>query len=170
MFGLLKNKLYRLHQWLDNHEPTKFIVMIVTVAIPNVVIMLSNPLIGVSMYVILFPFFLSRYFFITGVLKFDRTLYDIPVVGELISVEKDFYFDGGFLKFLNPTDPSIKPSTIKINRFRVAEVIDVVEVSGDWDIFLKFSNESIVIPYFESRKYWITKSNVRNEKLRKIGI
>jgi hypothetical protein len=132
--------------------------------------MLSNPLIGVSMYVVLFPFFLSRYFYITGSLKFDRTLYDIPVVGELISVEKDFYFDGSFLKFLNPTDPSIKPSTIKINRFRVAEVIDVVEVNGDWDIFLKFSNESIVVPYFESRKYWITKSDIRSEKLRKIGI
>lgn len=170
MFGLLKNNLYRLHTWLDCHETTKFIVMLITVAIPNVVIMATSPMIGVSMYIILFPFFLSRYFFINGNLKFDRTLYDIPVVGELISVEKDFYFDGSFLKFINPTDPSIKPSTIKINRLRVAEIIDIVEVRGDWDIFLKFSNESIVVPYFESRKYWKTKSDVRSERLKKIGI
>lgn len=170
MFSLLKNNLYRLHKWLDNHETTKFIVMLVTVAIPNVVIMLSNPLIGVSMYIILFPFFLSRYLFVTGGLKFDKTKYEIPVVGELISVEKDFYFDGRFLKFINPTDPSIKPSTIKINRFRVAEVIDVVDMKGDWDIFLKFSNETIVIPYFGSRGYWKTKSDIRSERLKKIGI
>jgi hypothetical protein len=144
--------------------------MLVTVAIPNVVIMLSNPLIGVSMYVLLFPFFLSRYFYITGSLKFDKSMYDIPLIGELVSIEKDFYFDGRFLKFINPTDPSIKPSTIKINRLRVAKVIDVIDMKGDWDIFLEFSNDTVVVPYFESRSYWKTKSDIRSEKLRKIGI
>jgi hypothetical protein len=148
--------------------------MIVSIGIPNLVIVLSGGhaslLIGISLYVVLFPFFISRYKYITGLLKFDKNRYHLPVVGELVSIEKDFYFDDRFLKFINPTDPSIKPSTIKINRLRIAKVVEVVDMDGDWNIFLKFDNENIVLPYFESRRYWKTKSDIRNERLKKIGI
>ena len=88
---------------------------------------------------------------------------------------KGFYWDGSFKKFINTTDPSRKPWWYTIEKDKEFIVVDISKLKGDWEMKLigRWNDGSvmnIVVNYFESRKYWRTKSDIRDEKLRKIGI
>ena len=171
MLRLLGNNLYRFNLWLDKNETFKFIFMIVFISIGIVNIQFGDLIFGVLMMLLLCLFALYRIFMQNGSAIFDRTLYHIPVVGEKILITKLFYWDGAFKKFVNESDPSRKPWWFTIRKGDEFEVISVLKVTGDWEIgMIDKAGDKIVVNYFESRKYWKTKQDIRNEKLERIGI
>jgi hypothetical protein len=112
-----------------------------------------------------------------NVIQFDRSKYDVPKIGEIVIVKKDFYYDGYFRKFINTTDPSQKPNWWKILKGTELVILNVEETNGDWKIrFLDQSINKILgigdiyLYYLDTKDYWDTKANIRNKILSKIGI
>lgn len=100
-------------------------------------------------------------------LKFDKSLYKIPEVGEKIIITKEFYWNGGFLKRPEHTKPYFPNRVVKVEKNSEYIVEDVLEFKDDWRIRL---SENIYLDYFKTRKYWTTKSEQRDNKLKKLGI
>ena len=98
--------------------------------------------------------------------KFDKSLYKIPEVGEKIIITKEFYWNGRFLK--RPEHgPVTKPWVVKVEKNSEYIVEEILEFKDDWRIRL---SENIYLDYFKTRKYWTTKSEQRDNKLKKLGI
>lgn len=107
------------------------------------------------------------------VVQFDRSKYDVPNVGEIVVVKKDFYYDGQFRKFINTTDPSQKPNWWKILKGTELVILNVEETNGDWEIRFIVNSKTkadMKLYYLDTKDYWETKSNIRNKILSKIGI
>lgn len=173
MFSLLKNRIYRFHAWCDQNESWKFALMISLIGIPNMMIMLSDKTTSGLLFtgVILFMFTcllaLSRVNYVSGKWEFDGSKYKIPEVGDVLVIKKDFWWDGGFRK--------IKPntSTRSSNMIESGEEWKVTVIKSencDWKIYLKSERGDITISYFKSLGYWKTKSDIRNDVLKRIGI
>jgi hypothetical protein len=106
-------------------------------------------------------------------IEFDRSKYNVPEVGEIVVVKKDFYYDGSFRKFINQSDPSQKPNWRKISKGTELIILNVEETDGDWKIRFIDNSPSkgdISLYYIDTKDYWNTKSNIRNKKLKKLGI
>lgn len=178
MLRLLNNGLYRLNYWLDRNELSKFLIMLSVVGFSNVMLVCSNSLYGIIPILIVCAFTLVRMKFQTGDWDFKKDIYKVPEVGDVFVIKKDFYWDGGFKKFINLSDPSRKPWYYYIKVGTEWRVTELKDKEGDWKIYLVYTGNDpylqelphITIKYFESRKYWKTKSDIRDEKLRKIGI
>jgi hypothetical protein len=103
--------------------------------------------------------------------KFDRSRYDIPNVGEIVIVKKDFYYDGYFRKFINQSNPSQKPNWWKVPKGTELVILNIEETSGDWMITLEEqSRGDLHLYYIDTKDYWDTKANIRSRILSKIGI
>lgn len=184
MFSLLKNRLYRMHLWLDNRESLKFILMLMSVGVPNLLMFFGSnknvASVGIILFLLVVIFSLTRINYISGKLKFNRSTYNPPSIGEQINITKTFWYDGSFRKSFNPCDPSQKPSTIRIPAGAILMVEDVIESDADWEITVLFNSvgsinsiaqtHRISMKYFESRSCWKTKSDIRNDILERIGI
>ena len=106
----------------------------------------------IAMLLILFKIKMSVF------VVFDKSKYDIPIIGEIITVTSDIhtmsYIDEYLFKGVEYT------------------VYDVVEQDDDWIIFV--CNEQINklygyrISYMQHKKYFTTKSDIRNKKLDKL--
>lgn len=179
MVSMLKNKLYRFNRWLDKNETFKLLFVIAVTGIGMVNIQLGNLLLGVSMMLSLCAFSLYRMFVMDDDGRsfesrlFDRSKYDVPEVGEIVIVKKDFYYDGQFRKFINQSDPGQKPNWWKISKGTEMVIIEVKETNGDWKIRFIDNSPSrgdISLYYLDTKDYWDTKANIRNKILSKIGI
>jgi hypothetical protein len=106
-----------------------------------------------------------------NVIQFDRSKYDVPKIGEIVIVKKDFYYDGYFRKVINQSDISRKPNFWKVKKGTEMVVIDVEESDGDWKMrFMITSRGDMSLYYLDTKDYWNTKENIRNEKLKSLGI
>jgi len=106
-----------------------------------------------------------------GKIEFDRSGYDVPSVGEIVIVKKDFYYDGQFRKFINQSDPGQKPNWWKVPKGIQLVIVNVEETDGDWMItFEEQSRGNLHLHYLDTKDYWDTKSNIRSKILNKIGI
>jgi len=103
---------------------------------------------------------------------FDRTKYKVPNTGESVLVTKDFYYDGSFRKFINTSDPSQKPNWIKIKKGMRLNIVATKETKGDWTfMFYDDINKcNITLNYFDTRGYWKSLSDIRDSKIKKLGI
>jgi hypothetical protein len=182
---MLKNNICRLNDWFNRHEVVNMTLLIGLVGLGSTLITLGISLFtGVMLYVIVCFFALGRTRF-----KFDRSLYKIPEVGEILVVTKPFFWDGGFLKAPRTGGPYFKPNTLEIERgteWKITEVvINCPNHESDWTIYMEFINKNNIeilsthgrvrviqmdIRYFESRGYWRTKSDIRNDKLKRLGL
>jgi len=141
------------------------------VASGMITIQFDNLFIGVSMILSLTALGLYRILINDGMVKFDRNNYQVPQVGEIVVVKKDFYYNGIFRKYINHSDPSQKPNWWKISKGTELVIIDVKETSADWKIrFLDQSKGDIELYYLDTKKYWDTKANIRSKVLNKLGI
>ena len=91
-------------------------------------------------------------------------------MGETIFIKKTFFYDGEFKKFINTTDPSRKPNFYTIKKDTELKVISIKDMDDEWLLFLENDYYRIDIKYFESRDYWETKSDIRANRLKKLGI
>ena len=176
MVSMLKNRLYRLNRWLDKNELFKFVFMISYISIAMLNLTIGSLIAFVLMMLIVCAFAVYRMFIMDNRVTFDRSKYDVPVVGEIVIVKKDFYYDGQFRKFINQSDPSQKPSWWWVPKGTELAILDVEETSGDWKIrFIETSQKTRVggymsLYYLDTKDYWDTKSNIRSRKLNKLGI
>lgn len=164
----MKNKLYRFNRWLDKNETLKFILIFAYIAIGVCSIQFGNPIFG-SIMMLICAFAMQRIFI--GKIEFDRSGYDVPSVGEIVIVKKDFYYDGQFRKFINQSDPGQKPNWWKVPKGIQLVIVNVEETDGDWMItFEEQSRGNLHLHYLDTKDYWDTKSNIRSKILNKIGI
>jgi hypothetical protein len=110
------------------------------------------------------------------VVQFDRSKYNVPNVGEIVVVKKDFFYDGYFRKFINQSDQSQKPNWWKVPKGTELVILNVEETNGDWKIrFIEPTINSqtrgdLHLYYLDTKDYWDTKANIRSKILSKIGI
>jgi hypothetical protein len=170
----MKNIIYQFNKWLDSSRYTILIIsgfILLSILLANALLFLTDYIIlGILSYIILGILAILRSRIQSGNIKFDRKHYNIPSVGEIIVIKKKFFWNGSFLKYIE-TPPGNKPWFFVINPKDEWKVIEIKELDGDWMIYmLDKSGDQIHIKYFESKKYWQTKSDIRNNILKKLGI
>ena len=175
---MLKNSFYRFNRWLDNNEITKFFLLLFSVALFTIPLQFgsfSGVVISLSTLSIVCLFTFFRVNIMNDKIEFDRSKYNVPEVGEIVVVKKDFYYDGSFRKFINQSDPSQKPNWRKISKGTELIILNVEETDGDWKITL--TNEQnwrtkgdLYLYYLDTKDYWDTKANIRSKILSKLGI
>lgn len=176
MVSMLKNSIFRLNRWLDKNEMFKFLFMISIVAGGMINIQFGNLFIGVSMILSLTFLGLYRILMNDGMVKFDRSKYQVPQVGEIVVVKKDFYYDGSFRKFINTSDQSQKPNWWKVSKGTELVILNVEETNSDWKVRLieptinSQTRGDLHLYYLDTKDYWDTKANIRNKLLKKLGI
>ena len=176
MVSMLKNSFYRFNRWLDRNETFKFLFIVSIVACGMINIQFGNLFLGVFMILSLTSLGLYRILIHDGMVKFDRSKYQVPQVGEIVVVKKDFYYDGSFRKFINTSDQSQKPNWWKVPKGTELVILNVDEDDGDWKIrfieptFNSQTKGSMNLYYLDTKDYWDTKSNIRNKLLKKLGI
>lgn len=160
------NFLFRLNNYFDKSVFT--LIFLLTFIISAQILLYFNYLLPSILIYILLVFLV---FFRSGFLniKFDKSRYSIPQEGEIILVKKEFYWNGRFLKYPE-NGPEAKPWVCKIHKGSEFKVIGVKEYDYDWKIYLKSKDLNIELGYFETRRYWKSKSDLRNKILNKIGI
>jgi hypothetical protein len=172
----VRNKLYRFNRWLDNNEIIKFFLLLFSVALFTIPLQFGNfigLIISLSTILIVCLFTIFRMKIMEDVVQFDRSKYDVPNVGEIVVVKKDFYYDSQFRKFINTTDPSQKPNWWKILKGTELVILNVEETNGDWEIRFIVNSKTkadMKLYYLDTKDYWETKANIRNKILSKIGI
>ena len=170
----MKNKLYRFNRWLDNNEIVKFFLLLFSVALFTIPLQFGNftgLIISLSTILIVCLFTIFRMKIMEDVVQFDRSKYNVPEVGEIVVVKKDFYYDGQFRKFINQSDPGQKPSWFKVPKGIQLVIVNVEETDGDWIItFEEQSRGDLHLYYLDTKDYWDTKANIRSKILSKIGI
>ena len=174
----MRNKLYRFNRWLDNNEIIKFFLLLFSVALFTIPLQFGNfigLIISLSTILIVCLFTIFRMKIMVDVVQFDRSKYNVPNVGEIVVVKKDFFYDGYFRKFINQSDSSQKPNWRKVKKGTQLVILDVEESNGDWKIrFLDpkigLTRGNIDLYYLDTKDYWETKANIRNKILSKIGI
>lgn len=173
---MLKNSIFRLNRWLDRNEVFKFLFMVSIVAGGMITIQFGNLFIGVSMILSLTFLGLYRILMNDGMVKFDRSKYQVPQVGEIVVVKKDFYYDGSFRKFINTSDQSQKPNWWKVSKGTELVILNVEETNSDWKVRLieptinSQTRGDLHLYYLDTKDYWDTKANIRNKLLNKLGI
>ncbi len=176
MVSMLKNRLYRFNRWLDRNELFKFVFMISYIAVAMLNLTTGSLTAFVLMMLIVCSFAVYRMFIMDNRVTFDRSKYDVPGVGEIVIVKKDFYYDGSFRKFINTSDQSQKPNWWKVTKGTELIILNVEETSGDWKIrFIEPTINSktrgdLHLYYLDTKDYWDTKANIRSKILSKIGI
>ncbi len=176
MLSMLKNKLYRFNRWLDRNELFKFGFMISYIAVAMLNLTTGSLTAFVLMMLIVCAFAVYRMFIMDNRVTFDRSHYDVPEVGEIVIVKKDFYYDGSFRRFINQSNPSQKPSWWRVTKGTELVILNVEETSGDWKIrFIEPTINSqtrgdLHLYYLDTKDYWDTKANIRSKILSKIGI
>ncbi len=125
-------------------------------------------LLSVYIFIILFTIFRIR----LNHIPLDMSEFTAPEKGETVVITKDFYYDGLFKKYINTSDTSRKPNTLHIKKNDEWLIYDVtILISDDWHIFMENSDgDKIILNYLETRKYWSTKSDLRNDRLKQLCI
>ena len=174
----MKNKLYRFNRWLDNNEIIKFFLLLFSVALFTIPLQFGNFVglcVSLSTITIVCLFVLFRMSIMNDKVKFDRSKYQVPETGEIVIVKKDFYYDGQFKKFINTSDQSQKPNWWKVTKGTELVILNIEETNADWKITL--TNEQnwrtkgdLYLYYLDTKDYWNTKSNIRNNVLKRLGI
>jgi hypothetical protein len=172
---LLKNSLVKLMIWLGNNDAFVLFSLIISLSVSMFCMMIGVLyLFFIGLIILLILAFLSIFKALidSGFVKFDKSIYQSPPkAGETVLVTKDFYYDGSFRKYINLTDPSQKPNWWKVSKGTELVILDVIETSTDWKIrFLDQSKGDIDLYYLDTKKYWNTKANIRNNLLKKLGI
>ena len=179
MVSMLKNKLYRFNRWLDKNEVLKIFLLLFSVALFTIPLQFGNStglIVSLSTILIVCLFTIFRMKISEDVVKFDRSHYDVPKVGEIVVVKKDFFYDGLFRKFINQSDPSQKPNWWKVSKGTELVILNVEETYGDWEIRLiepiinSKTRGDMNLYYLDTKDYWDTKANIRSKILSKLGI
>lgn len=168
---MLKNKLYKIDKWISKDNKVGYVLLLV--AISAVMIQFTSTMfigIGLMGLLCLWVVFVKTRIS-TGELKFDKSYYTLPIIGETIVVQKDFKYD--YAKVANSKNYIHNKAIIDIGKGFEFEIINIKELDDDWIVELKFiikSSKDLTIEVFwlDVKKYFMTIADIREEKLKKI--
>lgn len=164
---MLKNKLYLFDKWLSEDRTLLILLLIGSSTVMTQ--FESTMFLGIFLLLIICSWVVFvKAKILGGQWKLDKSVYDVPQEGEVIVTTKDFYWDGSLKTYLVQSHTS-KPNTIFIKKGTEFKIIIILEGSEDWTLCLHSQDGiNIVLTYFESRKYYKTKSQIREDKLKKL--
>ena len=167
--SMLKNKLYLFDKWLSKDRNTLLVLLLV---VGSTFMISYEPTLfyGIGLLsIICFYVVFVKAKILGQDWELDKSLYDVPQDQEIIVVTKNFYWDGS-LKSYHVQSHTSKPNTVFIEKGTELKVIHFKETDDDWILMLKKGNGEIIITvnYLESKDYYKTKSQIREEKLNKL--
>lgn len=181
MRAKINNSLYLLHKWFDKSKFSVFI-LIIMILIPNILTLtsrsISQLILGVSMWSLIVIFTLSRFQWTKGKIKFDKSVFP-NLSGETIIISKDFFFNDYHKTIHNTYPRPVQPTLyigspiLELRKGEDFKISWLVETKDDILFTIKdpIDNREICdISYMDSKKYWITKEEFRNNKLKKLGL
>ena len=168
---MLKNKLYKIDKWISKDNKVGYVLLLV--AISAVMIQFTSTMfigIGLLSIICLWVVYVKLRIS-TGKLKFDKSYYTLPLIGETIVVQKDFKYN--LSKVANSKNYIHNKSIIDIGKGFEFEIVSIKELDDDWIVELKFiikSSKDLTIEVFwlDVKKYFMTIADIREEKLKKI--
>lgn len=167
--SMLKNKLYLFDKWLSKDRNT-LLVLLLVVGSTFMISYEPTTFYGIGLLsIICFYVVFVKAKILGQDWELDKSVYDVPQEQEIIVTTKDFYWDG-YVKSNHIHSHTSKPNTLFVEKGTEFKVIDLKEEKEDWRLMLKKGNGEMIIAvgYFESRKYYKTKSQIREEKLKKL--
>lgn len=164
---MLKNKFILLNNYLES----KIIIVFVVILLSPIFLIIG----GNFIYIFILLCFIFGIFAIiksmidSNIIKFNKSIYTIPDLNDTLVVIKSFYYDGSILKFNMPSMHS-KPNTIFIEKGTELKIEYISNQKYDWVLITDYdySYTKLHLPYFSSKKYWVTKKELRENKLNKI--
>jgi hypothetical protein len=169
---MLKNKLYKIDKWISNGN--KSFLVLLLIGLSAVMLQFTSTMfigIGLMSLICLWVVFVKTRI-LGGDLKFDKSLYTLPTIGETIVVQKDFKYDCN--KVRNSKNYIHNKVIINIDIGYEYEVVDIKELDDDWIVELTFTsallNKDLILQVFwlDVKNYFMTIADIREEKLKKI--
>ena len=169
---MLKNKLYRIDKWIS--KGNKSFLVLLLIGLSAVMLQFTSTMfigIGLMSFICLWVVFVKTRI-LGGDLKFDKSLYTLPTIGETIVVQKDFKYDCN--KVRNSKNYIHNKVIINIDIGYEYEVVDIKELDDDWIVELTFTsallNKDLILQVFwlDVKNYFMTIADIREEKLKKI--
>lgn len=169
---MLNNRLYKIDKWLVSGNRVFAVLLFVAIS-AGMMQAESTMFIGIGlMSLICLWTVMVRIKVVNGQLKFDKSIYTIPIIGETIVVQKDFKYDCAKVK--NTKNYIYGKAIQNINKGFEFDVINIDELSDDWIIQLSFNGSSKIDPiiievfWLDVKDYFMTISDIRDQKLTKL--
>jgi len=168
---MLKNKLYKIDKWISKDNKVGYVLLLVAIS-AGMIQFTSTMFIGIGLMGLLCLWVLIvKARIIGGELKFDKSYYTLPTIGETIVVQKDFKYD--LSKVANSKNYIHNKAIIDIGKGFEFEIVNLKTLDDDWIVELKFiikSSKDLTIEVFwlDVKKYFMTIADIREEKLKKI--
>jgi hypothetical protein len=168
---MLKNKLYKIDKCISKDNKVGFVLLLI--GLSAVMIQFTSTMfigIGLMCLICLWVVFVKTRIS-TGKLKFDKSYYTLPNIGETIVVQKDFKYN--LSKVANSKNYIHSKEVYPIDKGFEFEVVNIEELNDDWIVELRFmvkSSKDLVIEVFwlDVKNYFMTIADIREEKLKKI--
>ena len=167
--GLLKNKLYRIDKWISTDNKVLYVLLLIVLSVLMLQLYLFFGIFLLSIICIWVVYVKTG--ILGGNIKFDKSYYILPNIGETIVVQKDFKYD--LSKVANSKNYIHNKAIINNVKGFEYEVVNIKELTDDWIIELKFMTKSskdllIEVFWLDVKDYFMTIADIREEKLKKI--
>jgi len=165
---MLKNKLYKIDKWISKDNRVGIVLLLIGAS--AVMLQFTTTMFyGISLMglICLWVVFVKTRIS-TGVLKFDKSYYTLPTIGERIVVQKDFEYD--LNKVSNSKNYINSENMQNIYKGFELDIISIEELNDDWIVELEFVGSKLIIQVFwlDVKNYFMTIADIREEKLKKI--
>lgn len=165
---MLKNKLYKIDKWISKDNKVGFVLLLI--GLSAVMIQFTSTMfigIGLMCLICLWVVFVKTRIS-TGKLKFDKSYYTLPNIGETIVVQKNFKYD--LNKVSNSKNYINSENFISIYKGLNFHMVDIKELDDNWVVKIRLDkyNEIIEVFWLDVKDYFMTIADIREEKLKKI--
>lgn len=169
---MLKNKLYKIDKWISKDNRVGLVLLLI--GLSAVMIQFTSTMfygIGLLALICLWVVFVKTRI-LGGDLRFDKSYYTLPIIGETIVVQKDFKYD--CTKVANSKNYIHSKAVQNIHKGFEFDVINIEELDDDWIVELSFNGSSKLDPiivkvfWLDVKNYFMTIADIREEKLKKI--
>lgn len=111
----------------------------------------------------------------SGKLKFDKSIYDIPEMGEDVICVDKFYYDRLLCKVYKGSEYDSKSFSYIykiIYKNETFKVVGIFDIKNSWEFHLRNNNDNslIIVSYFQMCDILKSKSELRKFKLKKLKI
>ena len=170
MWANIKNKLWKIDRWVSSGNRTN-IVLLLFFVLAFMLKYNSTMIYGIGLYLFMILWFVFvKIKILEGKLKFDKSCYKLPTIGETIQVQKAFKYNiSKVSKSRNYIYHNIYST---FHRGLEFNIIDIQELDNDWIVKLNckslFKPMIIKVFWLDVKDYFMTTKDVREEKLKKI--
>lgn len=163
---MVKNKLYRIDKWLSKGNRVFLVLLLIGLSV-TMIHFTSTMFIGFGLiiFISLWLVFVKTSI-LSGRLKFDKSYYILPIIGEKIVIQKDFKYDSN--KVENDRNYIYEKSIITLEKGFNFEVLEIKELKDDWVIKLKCNEWNVEVYYLDIKGLFKTITDIRDDKLKRI--